>query len=224
MKSTFFPPGRLAMKTLFQMGMPGSFNFWAQPMPRPMLMRRPFLGQAIPTGDLDEATKNDVYARLKDAVTKGMEIDNWIHTIGEDGQRAAFGSSFDTWRGYINSAADQAETVYPIYQRLWSDNQEDWWIASEDSPKITFFIDTVNNAWQMYQKGKAALAAPPATVTKTPTPTGVPVAPSSKPATLTPVGSAAATKPIMPQPGVSTNDILIGGGLAVGVGVVLYAL
>jgi len=122
------------MKTLFQMGMPGTFNFWAQ-QPMPMPMRRPFLGQAVPTGDLDEATKNDVYARLKDAVTKGMEIDNWIHTIGEDGQRAAFGSSFDTWRGYINSAADQAETVYPIYQRLGSTNQEDWWIQDADAPQ-----------------------------------------------------------------------------------------
>ena len=209
------------MKTLFQMGMPGTFNFWAQ-QPMPMPMRRPFLGQAVPTGDLDEATKNDVYARLKDAVTKGMEIDNWIHTIGEDGQRAAFGSSFDTWRGYINSAADQAETVYPIYQRLGSTNQEDWWIQDADAPKITFFIDTVNNAWQMYQKGKAALVAPPATVSKVPT--GVPVAPSSRPATATPAGSAAATKAIIPQQGLQTNDLLIGGGLAVGLGVVLYAL
>lgn len=206
------------MKTVFQLGFPTGFDFWAGQAPV-----RPFLGQAVPTGDLDEATKNAVYARLKGAIDRGMEIDNWIHAQGEAGQRAAFGADYDTWRGYINSAGDLAVDVYPIYQRLGSDNMEDWWIVEADAPKVTALIDTVNSAYAMFQKMRSRAGAPVAAPQiQRMGPTGAPVAPSSRSAI--PAGAAAAAKPILPPSGPSTNDILIGGGLAVGLGIALYAL
>lgn len=201
------------MKTLFQMGMPGSFNFWARQMPRP------FMGQATPSGDLTDDQRQAVVARLKDVISRGLEVDNWIHSVG-DQQAAYLGNDYQAFRNFIDRAATLAETAYPIYQRLQSDNQEDWWIQEADVPSVDGLGEMVDGAYRIYTarvKNAPAQKAVPAAVK----PTGVPVAPSSKPAAAVPAGGG---KGILPQQGPSTNDLLLGGALAVGVGVALYAL
>lgn len=209
------------MKTLFTMGF-SSVDFWNRPRPS-LGSPLPFLGQVIPTGDLDENQKNTVYAELKSMVDKGLEIDNWIHQAGPDGQKAAMGADYDRFRAFVDYAANLANDVYPIYQRLQSDNQEDWWIMQGDDDKISLMNDAVNNAYKLYTLHVKNQAAPPAPVlTPTPKPAGVAPPPPRPPAT-----PAAPTKGITPAPtilGMNPNDLLLGGGIAVGVGILIYAL
>lgn len=201
------------MKTLFQMGMPGTFNFWGRQMPRP------FMGQATPSGDLTEDQRNAVVAKLKDAIARGLEVDNWIHSVG-DQQAPILGNDYQAFRGFVDRAATLADTAYPIYQRLQSDNQEDWWIQAADAPSIDGLGDMVDGAYRIYV---ARVKNAPA---RQGVPAGVPAAitalvkPAAKPAAAAPAGG----KGILPPQGPSTNDLLLGGALAVGVGVVLYAL
>lgn len=215
------------MKTLFTIGFGPTRDLWNhQPQAGPFLgWGRPQLGQAaaygaVPTGTLTESQRNDVYALLKDAVTKGSEIDAWIHAVGEDGQRSALGSNFDGFRSYINRAADLAETAYPVYQRLGSDNQEDWWIADEDGNKIVEFVNTIASAYQMFSsKGRAGGVATPAVTV----PKG---APAPAPGKL-PTAAKPASTGIMPEPkilGVPQNQFLIGAGVVAGIGILAAAL
>lgn len=201
------------MKTLFQMGMPGTFSFWSRQMPRP------FMGQATPSGDLTEDQRNAVVAKLKDVIARGLEVDNWIHSVG-DQQAAILGNDYQAFRGFVDRAATLAEVAYPIYQRLQSDNQEDWWIQEADAPSVDGLGDMVDGAYRIYVarvKNAPAKQAIPTALPKIP---GITTAPSSKTAAV----PTAPNKGILPPQGPSTNDLLLGGALAVGVGVVLYAL
>lgn len=186
------------------------------------------MGQAaaygsIPSGSLSEDQKNAVYAMLKDAISKGTEIDTWIHAAGEDGQRAAMGSSFDTFRGYINNAGDLAETVYPYYQRLGSSNAEDWYVLDEDTNKIVEFVNTINQAYQLYSSMVKGVAHGPVPVsTSSPRPGAVP---TGAPSTAKP--AVAPTKGIMPEAkilGVPQSTFIVTGGIVAIGGILAYGL
>jgi hypothetical protein len=198
------------MKTLFSLGFPGSFDFW-----QPQASDGSFLGQqpAIPTGPLTEDQKNSVIAKLKPAMTKIQEIDAWIHSVGEQ-QRLILGDSFGTFRGYIDFLAGLAEDVFPDYERMGSANPQDWWIPSEDAWKIERFIATADQAYQLYSLKVKGIAAPG--------PSGG--APGAPPAGVQPRATSSGVLPGSKILGIPSNDLLIGGGVAVGLGILLYAL
>lgn len=204
------------MKTLFTLGLPGSFDFW-----NPQVAS---LGQAegAPTGSLTEAQHAAILSKLKDAVGKISEVDAWIHSVG-DGQAAIMGDSYGTFRGYIDFLAGLAEDVYPDYQRLNTTNIEEWWIPWEDGWKIDRFLTTTAQAYQLFQeKVKGILPMTPAV-------NAVPITPS--PGTTRPgtPGAAprSATSGVLPESkflGIPSKTLLIGGGAVVGLGILLYAL
>jgi hypothetical protein len=207
------------MKTLFQMGFPTSFSFWDH---QPLLGSRSVLGQATPTGNLDKAGRDALLAKMKAWVDRVAELDAWIHSVG-DQQSAILGNYYQPFRDYVDEAANLAEVFYPDYQRLGSGNPADWYIGDEDGPVIDRFYDIANGAYQIYtQRVKGASGAANVAPRPVQKPGGVPVAPSSRPAA--PGAAPAGGKGILPSQGVSTNDLLIGGGLAVGVGAILYAV
>lgn len=207
------------MKTLFQMGFPTSFSFWEH---QPLLGRRSFLGQATVSGDLDKAGRDALLAKMKSYVDRVLELDGWIHSVGEQ-QSAILGNYYTPFRAYVDEAQDLAEVFYPTWQRLGSDNVEDWWIGPEDGPKIDRFYVVADGALQIYNQRVKGAGGAAATVQPKPAvkPGNVPVAPSARPAAS---AAPAGGKGIQPSKGVSTNDLLIGGGLAVGAAAILYAV
>jgi hypothetical protein len=209
------------MKTLFQMGFPSGFSFWEHQ--QPLLGRRSFLGQATPTGNLDKAGRDALLAKMKSWVDRVMEVDAWIHSVG-DKQSAILGSYYQPFRDYVDEAANLAEVFYPDYQRLASDNPSDWYIGDEDGPVIDRFYTIADGAYQIYNqhvKGTPGAAAVQPRPAQRPGP--VTQVPSGRPAAA-PASAPAGGKGIQPSSGVSTKDLLIGGGLAVGVGAILYAV
>jgi hypothetical protein len=212
------------MKTLFQMGFPTGFTFWDH---QPVMGRRSVLGQATPTGNLDKAGRDALLARMKSWVDRVMEVDAWIHSVG-DKQSAILGNYYQPFRDYVDEAADLAEVFYPDYQRLASSNPADWYIGDEDGPVIDRFYTIADGAYQIYnQRVKGTPGAAAVQPTPAPKPGSVTQVPSGRPGAApgaAPAAAPAGGKGIQPSSGVSTNDLLIGGGLAVGVGAILYAV
>jgi len=200
------------MKTLFTLGLPGSFDFW-----NPQAVS---LGQAegTPTGSLTEAQHTAILAKLKAAVAKIAEVDDWIHSVG-DRQAAILGDSYGTFRGYIDFLAGLADDVYPDYQRLDTTNIEEWWIPWEDGWKIDRFLTTTDQAYQLFQeKVKGILPVTPV-VNAVPTP---PAPGAARPGAPRPASSG-----VLPESkilGIPSKTVLIGGGAAIGLGLLLYAL
>lgn len=208
------------MKTLFTLGLPGSFDFWNPPAA--------VLGQAqaaVPTGSLTEAQHTDILARLKAAVAKAQEIDDWIYSVG-DQQSVVLGDSYIQFRQYIDFLSGLALDVFPDYQRIDTTNIEEWWIPDFDAWKIEKFFTTIDQAYQIFA-AKVKRIYP-----QVPVVNAVPVI--SQPSPLpsrTPGAPAVTPRPtssgIMPAPkilGIPSNTLLVGGGVAVGLGILLYAL
>lgn len=202
------------MKTLFSLGLPGSFDFWNPPAPAA-------LGQAdVPVGSLTEAQHADILARLKSAMAKVKDMDDWIHTIG-DQQATILGDSYADFRLDIDFLAGLYTDVYPDYQRIDTTNIEEWWIPDFDGWKVGKFLSTTDHAYKIFTQ-KVNGVYP-----QTPVVNAVPVAPGTRPASPLPATARPASTGILPPPkvlGIPTNTLLIGGGVAVGLGVLFYAL
>jgi hypothetical protein len=221
------------MKTMFQLGFrPAAQDLWNRPQLQQPYMgygRRPvWMGQAaygsVPTGTLTEAQRLAVLGTLKEAIGKGSQIDAWIHAVGEAGQKSAMGDSYTTFRSYIDRAADLAEVAYPIYQRLQSDNTEDWWVLEEDGNKVVEFANTVDLANQLFtSKVKNAAPVPKPAVTMGPTGGALPspTKPGAAPTGVTAAAAAAQPAKIL---GIPQTEFLIGAGVLAGVGILAAVL
>ncbi len=176
------------MKSLFEVGFRPQ-EMWTRSANRylmgTLIPGRRFLGQVsvFPRGSLTPDQKDFVYNYLKNPIDNATEIDNWVHSTSEDDQKAALGSNFYQFRASVNHAADLSAVAYPYYQRLGSDNAEDWYVLDSDVQTLVDFANTVDAAYRMYQnRVKGAQASIPAT-------------PSSPTATMAPSAAAAATPP-----------------------------
>lgn len=180
------------MKTLFAVGFQATQDLWDKRTVSGVFLgqrRGDGLGQvaaygSVPSGSLTQDQRNAVYAMIKDAMMKVTEVDTWIHAAGEGGQKAAMGSSFDLFRSYINRAAELGETVWPLYSRLGNGSAEDSYILEGDENKVVEFVNTVNQAYQLYvsklKGGPAPAPVPAAPTVKAPAAPSTGIMPEAK--------------------------------------------
>jgi len=196
------------MKTVFQLGFPTSFDFWNA-------RTRPFLGDY-----------NIDYRTLKanvDAATKQYAaVQDWLSRTTNP--RAALGGgadadSFDQWNSQVSNIYDSVTTSTQIL-----DSGADYGITQDQYADLQAFMQLSQSMYAMLRQYGLLGSAP--VITQGPTAPVVPAAAAPKPgAPVAPsTKAAAAAKSVPVSTGPSTNDLLIGGGLAVGVGVALYAL
>lgn len=219
------------MKTMFTLGLPSTFDFWNRDQ-----LAGSLLGQSAtwaPTGSLTAEQRATVIAQFKDTMAKALEVDTWIHS-GVD-QQAVMQDWYDDFRRNVDYAAMMGDDAYPMYQRLLSDNAEDWYIIGTEAWKVDDFLVAVDQAYKIYlMKVKGATFPLPNSVPTAPITTpGAPVVPPNSSAPSKPATAPTAAVPRAPSSGIipsskilgiPTNTLLVGGGVAVGLGLLLYAL
>lgn len=161
-----------------------------------------WMGQAtgtVTSGGLDYAL--DLYRKVQDWASKTPNPSDWLG---------------DSYPLYASSKA-KADSLYSDVVDLGETLDTGGTLSTSENALANQFYDAATVAWAAISNHPTPVSAvAPSVVKPAARPTGAPVAPSTK--------AAAATAAAKPSAGPSTNDLLLGGGLAVGVGVALYAL
>lgn len=156
---------------------------------------------------LSLAEKDELLGRIQEAVKLTKPIDDIMSWSGDNdpGLKSYLGLDSTRFFALSNSIADLYPTVSDVGQRLQEKDAEYWFRPSaEELAAIKQWTTGVTEMYKLLDKKKAQVY--------TPAP-GMKVPPSILPAATGRLSS-----------GPSTTEILIGGGLAVGLGVVLYSL
>jgi hypothetical protein len=153
----------------------------------------------VTSGGIDYAL--DLYKRVQDWVSKTSNPADWL------------GTDYP----FFQNAKAKSEGLYPDVIDLAETLDTGGTLSTSENALANQFYDATTIAWgAIVQHPTPASAVMPSAFRPAARPAGAPVAPSTK--------AAAAAKSVPVSTGPSTNDLLLGGGLAVGVGAVLYAL
>jgi hypothetical protein len=151
-----------------------------------------------PPGTLNTAQRNDLLGKLRNVIAEGQQVDSWIHSVGENGQKSALGDRYDQFRGYVDYAAELWPDVSPVVDRLSSSSPADWSLQADDSWKVDNFLTSTEAAWEIYSVIAKGMAPKKSLTT---------------PGVVPPMAAKPPAGGIL-QPGNSTTPWLIGGGLA----------
>lgn len=221
------------MKTLFSNDV-FSRSFFAPPV-RPYAMQGRYLGQNdISYIDADSRAK--VISKVDDA-TKRLPALNDVVALSQDMNlyRSFMGTDYGTFLQLSNDAAALYPGVKALYDRFSSDSAEDWYATGAELDAVDQWSQKITQMYQIFLV-HFPQNAPMKPIPATQGPTTGPAAVAPKFPVLTPTGvpkpmvtgAPAAMIPGAPSPamvlGMDANNLLIGGGLAVALGVLIYAI
>lgn len=192
--------------------------------PRPQYaMQGRWLGQNDYT-TIDENYRNKFLTKVGESLKKLPALNDII----------ALSSDMPLFRSFMEpdsitflNLSNEAAALYPgvkaVYDRFSSDSAENWYAAPAEMDAAELWTRKIDQMYGYYLTHFPQNAPPlpkpikmgPTTVTPTFTSTGVPKPIAS--------GVPAAAIPGAPS-GFNTNNLLIGGGLAVALGVLIYAV
>lgn len=203
------------MKSLFSMGFSTQGFFW-QP--------RYTLGQAA-AGSLSPDDRDALFKE----VDKLIQMRTQIEAFGDRSDYVQqLGAAAGDFNGYRSIIGVQEGDMEDLWKRLTSDSAEDWYWTDDDRANFIAYRDAVQRAYQLILDAQKRSTAPAPAATNRPggaqpvrTPISlIPIKPSPSP-------QPGLTMPAPVQPtilGVKQNDLLIGGSIAIGLGILFYAL
>lgn len=182
--------------------------------PSEMLMPPPTFGYGPAMGQmqdpyLTQAERDKLLADIRSAVAQTKAIDDLLVWSGENdpGLKKYFGMDATRFLALTNSIAPLYPTVRDLSERLAETDAEYWYRPSDQElAQVKQWVTGVNEMTKLVdrRRGQPYTAAPGTTP---------PPAPILQPAAgLAPAG------------GVSTQDILVGGAVAVGLGLLISAI
>jgi len=171
-----------------------------------MGQRRPSLGRGLTAAEIDQYT-----AKITTGRQKLARINAWIEskraaqpfgwTLFDD---EALQANFFNWQKTANTEEDSVARVWEV---LTNPSSADYDVNQDDLIRTNDWATMIN--WMTGAMEEYGMKKPGAVVGPTP---GV------KP------GALPGAMPTAPSKGVSTNDLLVGGAIALGVGALLYAI
>lgn len=200
------------MKSLFSMGFTTQGFFWQPGFAR--------LGQAA-AGSLSPDDRDALFKEVDKLIQMRTQIEAFGDRSDYVQQLGALAGDFNGYRSIIGIQEGDMED---LWKRLTSDSAEDWYWTDDDRANFIAYRDAVQKAYQMILDAQKRSTAP-APAASTPGTVRTPI-------TLIPIKPSPAPKPglTLPAPvqptilGIKQNDLLIGGGIAVGLGLLFYAL
>jgi hypothetical protein len=192
------------MKTLFRMGI-GTPGPWLSAVP---------LGQAEPY--VSEAERNKLVSKISAAIDKVRPLEDLIvWSQDNDPQlRKTLGAGASRFWALSNSIGTLYKaSVVPVYDRMRETDAEYWYTPnSQEYRDIDVWVTGVNEMDRIYQSHRAS---------PLPEPTAEVPRPAPRPGAIPTTAAAPAGSAIL---GIPQNQFLIGSGLAVGLGLLVYAI
>lgn len=158
---------------------------------------------------LTQAERDKLLADIRSAVAQTKAIDDLLVWSGENdpGLRSYFGTDATRFLALTNSIAPLYPTVRDLSERLAETDAEFWYRPSDQElAQVKQWVTGVNEMTKLIERRRAQ----PYTATPGTKP---PPVPAAKPAVV----------PGLDQ-GLSTQDILVGGAVAVGLGLLISAI
>lgn len=171
------------------------------------LLNNPVLGQdngeKVTDPFLPQAQRDSVLLEINSAMAKVKPIEDLIAWSGDNdpGLKKYLGADATRFYALSNSIAPLYGIVEMVITRLSDPDRDYWLVADEDLAGVKQWTTGINQMYSIYQGHKALPYTPP---------------PGTKaPPTTAPTGLIS---------GLSTQDLLIGGGVAVGLGLLVALL
>ncbi len=184
--------------------------------------RRTALGQ-MQAPYVTQEERNRLLVDIQGAHSKVKAIDDLMAWSGNNdpGLRTALGLDASRFLTLSNTIAPLYQSVRDVMDRMSESEAEYWWaLSDEEAAAVRQWTTGINEMHRIYALHKdQPLTLPP----------GVPAPPgftrtSPAPATQRIPGTPAGAPAAPPAKGLDTGDILLGGGLAVGLGLLLFAV
>ena len=170
---------------------------------RTFVVRSPWMGAATLPPTVDKATRDQILLTLAPAIGKTKEINDllaWSHEH-DPYLKNFFGNDQGSFWLAWNSVYEARPVIDGLMARMMKDDPSAWTDLSDDEAG---FLDTwpqaVDGVYQIYEEHYKALP------------------PSQKPGAAPPAPLATAKKSVL------SENILIGGAIVVGLGVLVYAI
>lgn len=166
------------------------------------------MGQADPY--LTQAERDKLLADIRNAVSQTKAIDDLLIWSGENdpGLKKYLGMDNTRFSALLNSIAPLYSTVSEIATRLAETDAEYWYRPSDQElAQVKQWVTGVNELTKLIDKRRGQPYTP---------------APGTKPPPVSVTQTSTAAAPV--ATGVSTQDILVGGAVAVGLGLLLNAV
>jgi hypothetical protein len=192
------------MKTLFRVGI-GTPGPW---------LSAASLGQAEPY--VTETERNKLVSRIAAAIDKVRPLEDLIvwSQDNDQGLRKTLGADASRFFALSNSIGKLYQaSVIPVYERMRETGADYWYTPLDQEYRdIDTWVTGVNEMDRIYQSHRSAPLPEPTAVTPRPAPR-----PGAMPTT--------AQAPVGPMIlGIPQNQFLIGSGLAVGLGILVYVV
>lgn len=195
------------MRTMFALGLPGRWE-WSG------------LGQNGGGGTLMKEDRDPIVQAITGALNKVKPVEDLMVWGGNYDPSLGVALGLDATRFFAlsNSVAPLFPTVKKVLIQLSDPDPEFWMVPSdEEAAAIRQWTTGVNEMYALYMKNKdRAVTLPP----------GVPPPPGFTKTSLAPA-TQVVKAPGAPAPlptGLTTEELLLGGGMAVGLGLLIYAI
>lgn len=170
-------------------------------------------GEKVTDPFLPQAQRDSVLLEIQAAQSKVKQLEDLIAWSADNdpGLKKYLGQDASRFFALSNSIAPLYGVVEMVLNRLSDPDPDYWLVADEDLAAVKQWTTGINQMYLIYQNHKTVPYTP--TPGTKPPPTGSPTGPSVSP-------GGVLTKPN----GLSTQDLLIGGAVAVGVGLLIAAI